>query len=76
MRAVLPLFLPYIPVVIFCGLRALSALSRGYRIFRAPFAKRIGIDADELDARVTEIIRTWLEAMARPPAANQGDDVA
>jgi AcrR family transcriptional regulator len=54
----------------------LSALARGYRIFRAPFAKRTGIDADELDARVTEITRTWLEAMARPPAGRQGDDGA
>jgi hypothetical protein len=36
-----------------------------------PFAKRIGIDADELDDRVTEITRTWLEAMARPPATSR-----
>lgn len=53
---------------------ALSALARGYRIFRKPFAKRIGVGVNELDARVTEIARTWLDAMARPPAANQGDD--
>lgn len=55
---------------------ALSALLRGYRIFRIPYAKRIGIDADELDARVTGITRTWLEAMARPPTASQDDDGA
>jgi AcrR family transcriptional regulator len=55
---------------------ALSALARGYRIFRVPLAKRTGIDPDKLDARVTEITRTWLEAMARPPAASQGDDGA
>jgi AcrR family transcriptional regulator len=55
---------------------ALSALARGYRIFRKPFAKRIGVGVNELDARVTEITRTWLEAMARPPAANQADDGA
>jgi AcrR family transcriptional regulator len=52
---------------------ALSALHRGYRIFRKPFAKRIGVGVGELDARITEITRTWLEAMARPPAASQGD---
>ena len=50
---------------------ALSALARGYRIFRVPFAKRIGISTKELDARVTAIIRTWLESMAQPPAADQ-----
>lgn len=46
---------------------ALSALARGYRIFRKPFAKRIGVGVNELDARVTEVTRTWLEAMAQPP---------
>ena len=55
---------------------ALSALARGYRIFRKPFAKRIGVGVGELDARITEIVRTWLEAMARPPAASQSDDGA
>jgi len=53
---------------------ALSALLRGYRIFREPYAKRIDTDADDLDERVAEIVRTWLEAMARPPAASQRDD--
>lgn len=47
----------------------LTALSRGYRIFRMPLAKRMGIGARELDARVSAIVQTWLEAMARPPAA-------
>jgi AcrR family transcriptional regulator len=47
---------------------ALSALLRGYRIFREPYAKRIGTEADDLDERVAEIVRTWLEAMAEPPA--------
>lgn len=47
---------------------ALSALSRGYRIFRKPFAKRLGVGVNELDARITEIVRIWLEAMTRPPA--------
>lgn len=51
----------------------LSALARGYRIFRKPFAKRIGVGVNELDARVTEIARIWLEAMARPPAGRQRD---
>jgi AcrR family transcriptional regulator len=53
---------------------ALSALVRGYRIFREPFASRIDTDADDLDERVAEIVRTWLEAMAGPPAASQRDD--
>jgi len=55
---------------------ALSALIRGYRIFREPYAKRIDTDAGDLDERVAEIVRTWLEAMARPPAASQRDDVS
>jgi hypothetical protein len=46
---------------------ALSALLRGYRIFREPYAKRIDTDVDDLDERVVMIVRTWLEAMARPP---------
>ena len=45
---------------------ALNALLRGYRIFRLPYAKRLGIKVSELDTRVTGIIRIWLEAMARP----------
>ncbi len=47
---------------------ALSALSRGYRIFREPFATRIDIDVEELDERVATIVRTWLEVMAKPSA--------
>jgi AcrR family transcriptional regulator len=54
---------------------ALSALVRGYRIFREPYAKRIETDADDLDERVAKIVRTWLEAMAEPPAASQRDGV-
>ena len=46
---------------------ALSALIRGYRIFREPYAKRIDADAGDLDERVAKIVRTWLEAMAEPP---------
>jgi len=45
---------------------ALNALLRGYRIFRAPYAKRLGIKVSELDTRVTRVIRIWLEAMAAP----------
>lgn len=52
---------------------ALSALIRGYRIFREPYAKRIDIDAGDLDERVAKILRAWLEAMARPPPASQRD---
>jgi AcrR family transcriptional regulator len=52
---------------------ALSALLRGYRIFREPYAKRIDTDADDLDERVAAIVRSWLEAMAEPPAPSQRD---
>lgn len=45
----------------------LTALSRGYRIFRIPIAKRMGISAKELDSRVTGVVRTWLKAMADSP---------
>ena len=53
---------------------ALSALLRGYRIFRKPYANRLKIDADELDARVHVIIRTWLKSMEKPLEANQSND--
>ena len=53
---------------------AVNALLRGYQIFRAPYAKRLGIKTSELDTRVTRIVRTWLEAMARPPAGPQGKE--
>ncbi|NCF43642.1 MAG: TetR family transcriptional regulator [Proteobacteria bacterium] len=46
---------------------ALSAFTRGYRIFRAPYARRVGIAPTELDQRVSRILRTWLTAMAEPP---------
>jgi hypothetical protein len=42
----------------------LSALVRGYRIFRLPYAKRVGVTPEELDERVGKILQTWLEAMA------------
>ena len=45
----------------------LTALNRGYRIFRIPIAKRIGISATELDSRVSSVLRTWLHAMADKP---------
>jgi AcrR family transcriptional regulator len=38
---------------------ALSAMLRGYRIFREPYANRVDIDADELDERVANIMRTF-----------------
>ena len=50
---------------------AFVALNRGYRIFREPFAKRVGVDAAELDVRMAGITRHWLEAMARPPGASR-----
>ncbi|MDC0027901.1 TetR/AcrR family transcriptional regulator [Gammaproteobacteria bacterium] len=46
---------------------ALTAMLRGYRIFHKQFAKRIDTDIDDLDERVTKIMRTWLEKMANPP---------
>lgn len=49
---------------------ALNALMRGYRIFHEQYAKRIDADPEDLDARVTEIIRIWLQAMKHPPEEN------
>ena len=48
---------------------ALSALLRGYRIFREPYANRLDIDADELDERVSGILRTFLESVADGPSS-------
>jgi len=47
---------------------AMSAFSRGYRIFRSPYAKRVGVSPKELDQRVSKILTTWLMAMALPPS--------
>ena len=47
---------------------ALSAFGRGYRIFRLPYAKRVGVTPEELDQRVSRILASWLEAMAAPPS--------
>ena len=44
---------------------AFSAFFRGYRIFRLPYARRVGVRPSELDDRVSKILRTWLEAMAQ-----------
>ena len=46
---------------------AISAMLRGYRIFRLPYAKRVGVSPKELDKRLSNIFQTWLEAMANPP---------
>ncbi|MFT7243963.1 MAG: AcrR family transcriptional regulator [Candidatus Azotimanducaceae bacterium] len=48
---------------------ALSALLRGYRIFRLPYAKRLGVTPKELDERVGKIYRSWLESLANPPSS-------
>lgn len=48
---------------------ALSAMLRGYRIFREPYAKRVGADVEELDERVASLVSGWLETMKQPPAA-------
>ncbi len=50
----------------------LTVLLRGYRIFRAPIAKRMGISAKALDGRVTAIVRTWLVSMADSPKSAPG----
>jgi AcrR family transcriptional regulator len=47
---------------------ALTALHRGYSIFRKPLAARINTNVKDLDDRVAAIVRIWLEAMAKPPA--------
>jgi AcrR family transcriptional regulator len=52
---------------------ALSALLRGYRIFRESYAKRLDTDVEDLDARVAEIARCWLEAMAAPPPVPEAE---
>jgi len=49
---------------------AFSALLRGYRIFRLPYARRVGIPPDELDARVGKIYRVWLESLAKPSSSS------
>ena len=46
---------------------AISAMLRGYRIFRLPYAKRVGVSPKELDKRLSNVFQTWLEAMAKPP---------
>ena len=46
---------------------ALSALLRGYRIFRLPYARRVGVSPKELDTRFSRILETWLKAMAKTP---------
>ena len=43
---------------------ALSALVRGYSIFRQPYAHRLDLDASELDRRVQKIVQGWLTSMA------------
>lgn len=45
----------------------LTALNRGYRIFRVPIARRMGISTKDLDSRVTAILRSWLKAMKNSP---------
>ena len=42
----------------------LSALLRGYRIFRMPYARRLGIKVTELDERVTKQVQFLLESLS------------
>lgn len=46
---------------------ALSALLRGYRIFRVPYARRLGIKVSELDERVTNFVGFLLESLSHSP---------
>ena len=46
---------------------ALNALLRGYRIFRSSYARRLQTTEADLEERVVEITRQWLQSMARPP---------
>ncbi|MFT4797562.1 MAG: hypothetical protein ACJAYE_001755 [Candidatus Azotimanducaceae bacterium] len=46
-----------------------SAMLSGYRIFREPYAKRLDIDANELDERVSGIMRTFQESVVEAPSA-------
>lgn len=60
---------------------ALSAFSRGYRIFRRPFANRLNIPPAELDRRVAGTLHHWLQSMEQQPrsantAAQSGPDAA
>lgn len=48
----------------------LSAMLRGYRIFRLPYARRLGIKVSELDDRVTKMVSFWLENLAHAPKAD------
>ncbi len=49
---------------------ALNSLLRGYRIFHEQYARRIDTDTDDLDRRVSEIVRVWLKAMKQPNGVN------
>ncbi len=46
---------------------ALNAALRGYRIFRRPYARRLGIKVGELDDRVTGVVQLWIQSMRQPP---------
>jgi len=45
----------------------LSAVLRGYRIFRHPYARRLGISISELDERVTGTLAGVFRHLARDP---------
>ena len=54
---------------------ALSALLRGYRIFREPYAKRIDTDVDDLDERRrhrAQLARGYGRAASGPPTRRRG----
>ena len=50
----------------------LNAALRGYRIFRVPYARRLGIKVSELDQRVSNSIRFWFAALAHAPESVSG----
>ena len=45
---------------------ALSAFGRGYRIFRLPYAKRVGMTPEELDQRVSLILTSYSQQWPLP----------
>jgi len=49
----------------------LNAVLRGYRIFRRPYAKRLGIRVGELDDRVTGVVQLWIQSMNQPPESSR-----
>lgn len=50
---------------------AFQSMTRGYQVLRHHFAARTNIPVDELDERIGQTLRTWLELMHHPPAPDE-----